>query len=378
VLAIPLALDEITPEWLTAAFHHGGLTATSTVSDLTGEMIGEQRGLTGVVLRVQVHWNAPGARPASVIVKLPHLTRAAPSTYRSMLQRDAVAARHAAERFAREARFYREIAPDVPSLVPHCYVALADPATNATVLILEDLGMGRDGDALQGCTIDDARRVVRDMAYFHARWWYAVSASAFSWIPVAGGEPVARQQRYATYAPHFLERHAAQIPDRVRTLVEALVPVFAEVSARSQSAWQTLIHADLHLDNVIFRDDSPDGAVAIIDWQSVSKGLAAVDLSMFVVTSLGPDDRRKAETELLAEYHTVLEEQGVRGYSRDDLLRDYRYGLLRYFGTAVIWLGFVDRSTLAGRELALVDGVIDDGRLVTAVEDHELLSLLPR
>jgi aminoglycoside phosphotransferase (APT) family kinase protein len=377
MLPIPRALDEVSPVWLTDAFRSGGAVPDATVIASVAEVTGTERGFTGTVARLHLRWDREEGLPETAILKLPHVTAEEVSAYRAMLHRDPAVARQAMERFAREVRFYHDLAPATPALAPRSYAALTDPATHESAVLLEDLDGSREGDALAGCSVDDAARVLRKLAQFHAHWWGRIDRPDLSWVPVAGGEPTARQHRYAHSAPRFLDRYGTQVPENVRQLLAALVPAFGDVTARAQRTTQTLIHADLHLDNVFFRDDAAGGHVTIIDWQSVSKGMVATDLSQFIVTSLHPEDRVRAERDLIASYHATLQQCGVSGYALDDLLHDYRYGVWRYCGAAVIWLGSVDRTTLSGRELALVDGVVADGRLFAAVQDPDVVRLLP-
>ncbi len=373
----PIDPDAIAPDWVTSVLHDAGALSQGTVAAIRGEIIAEERGLSGVVARLHITYTdrrgaAPG--PATLIAKFPMAERATASTYRER-HRDDAAARRYYERCACEVRFYAEIVPQNVVPAPRCYFGAADDASGRIVLLLEDLNTARGGDVLLGCSTVEAESVLRMVAPLHARWWGRTDS--FSWLLRWGGDYAARQERYRGQVEPFLRRFGAQIPDAIRALVVGLQPHYAAVLAALDDAPATVIHADLHLDNVLFNPESVAPPVVVLDWQSVCRGPAAVDIAQFVVGSLAPVSRRAAEAALLAEYHARLVAGGVMGYTMDNLRQDYRLALLWLLAGTVGWLASADMEHLAGRERALVEAAIGDGRLATALLDHEVISLLP-
>ena len=74
----------------------------------------------------------------------------------------------------------------------------------------------------------------------------------------------------------------------------------------------------------------PDGDTATtVDWQTLTVGLPARDLSYFLATSLTTEDRRAHEHRLVARYHEGLLSHGVTGYPLDLCWDDYRFALLQ-------------------------------------------------
>jgi aminoglycoside phosphotransferase (APT) family kinase protein len=129
----------------------------------------------------------------------------------------------------------------------------------------------------------------------------------------------------------------------------------------------TIIHGDLHLDNLIFTSDA--GPV-LLDWQGVAAGPAIADLGLFLVGALLVADRRVAETDLLARHYQRLVESGVKGYALDDLVADYHRSLVWQLAGITGWLARVDLASLAGRERALVEALFTPGQVITACADH--------
>ena len=67
---VPRGIDDVTPEWLTAALGEGGLDVR--VAALTKENIGEGVGVNGVTTRLRVDYEPGSAQgPASLVLKLP-------------------------------------------------------------------------------------------------------------------------------------------------------------------------------------------------------------------------------------------------------------------------------------------------------------------
>ena len=67
-LALPASVEEITPEWLTAALLSTG-SATGTVTSLESTPIGVGVGVVGALFRLTPPWDGGG--PATVIAKTP-------------------------------------------------------------------------------------------------------------------------------------------------------------------------------------------------------------------------------------------------------------------------------------------------------------------
>src|SRR6185312_16654728 len=148
----------------------------------------------------------------------------------------------------------------------------------------EDLAGGRPGDVLSSCGPDDAQAVVEAMARFYARWWTRPDIETrFQWLPHWISDFAGRQERLSHQLPHFLDRWRASIPPEIVAIALRLGSCYAKLLATLDTLPTTNIHADLHLDNIVF--DVPDGelTVRILDWQSVSRGPAIIDIGPFIV-----------------------------------------------------------------------------------------------
>jgi aminoglycoside phosphotransferase (APT) family kinase protein len=158
----------------------------------------------------------------------------------------------------------------------------------------------------------------------------------------------------------------------MRALQDRYGSVLNELSA----APPTLIHADLHLDNVIFMPSEGEPDAKIIDWQSVMRGPAVLDLARFIVEALDIEDRRAHEDRLVGNYHRILVDAGVDDYSLDRLRADYRRVLLVQLAGITGWLARVEIDDLEGRERDLIEAIFDPGRLFAALRDHTIMNLM--
>jgi aminoglycoside phosphotransferase (APT) family kinase protein len=375
---LPAAPEEITPDWLNAVLREAGVLRKAEVTQVTWERVGEGHGLTGALASFHLGYAAAAREeeaPASLIAKCPTAPQDTPSIYRAAQQRAPAAFQQHYQRCAREVQFYQTIAPlgDVP--MPRLYYGAADNATGRVVLLLQDMRGTRAGDVLQGCSSDEAALVLRAIAPLHTRWWANPRLKAFSWLPQWVGDPRARQERYKRQVGLFLERFGQQLPAFVSEVIDRLRSGYARVLTGLAEAPATLIHADLHLDNILFSPPGGEPPVTLLDWQGVALGPAVVDVALFVFGSLAVDQRRSAEGALFQQYCALLAEHGVSGYSVDQLREDCRLALLWTLAGTVGWLSSVDLDSLLGRERALVEAALGDGRLVAALQDYDVLAV---
>lgn len=357
----PQVPEQFTPDWFTAALAKTDLLRGRQVTGVEWARVGEEFGFTGMVVRAELTLSGKSGGCLPVIVKLPFAHGDELSGYQAAHQSDEAYV----ERCVREVRFYREIRGDP---APRAYFAAGDESQRQAVIVLEDLSCGRSGDVLLGCSPGDAVCVLDRLAAFHGRHWGdRAPASWQRWDNDRDG--AARQERFAAQAQVFLERRGASFSHEFRVQITGLRSRLAEVFESLAARPRTLIHGDLHLDNVVF--DVADGrACVVLDWQSVCVGPPALDLARFVIGSLSVSDRRSHEAALLARYVEELRRADVHNYGVSELLRDYRLALALLLAGTIGWIVALDRSSLTGRERNVQDAALGDGKLVAALEDH--------
>ena len=179
-MMLPVVIEEITAEWLSAAL--GG-----SVVSFTAEPVGT--GQIGTCYRLTLTGDGV---PERLIAKLPAIDPAA----REML----------ANTYYGEVRFYRDMAPTVSIRRPACYFAEHEDH-GVFVLLLEDLAPSRQGDQLAGCTVEQARDAVVNLAGLHGPRWCDPALLELEGLSINGPEDAALMAEF--YAPTnetFLEQ----------------------------------------------------------------------------------------------------------------------------------------------------------------------------
>lgn len=310
-MSVPIAEtpEALTPQWLTDALRVNGRFGDVTVIDVATALVGTGQMCDSV--RVDLTYQGgPGDAPASLIAKLP----AADPTSRAT----ALVLRS----YEKEVRFYQQIADSLPMRTPEVYHADIDVETASFVLLLEDCSPARQGDQLEGCDAETARRAVAELPGLHAPYWGDPALTELDWLHGnADDNRMFLTAMLPMFWDGFRERYADVLAPEVH---EAGDPLIANVAGYLdyEPAARTIVHVDYRLDNLLF---APDGALAaVLDWQTVTTGAGVADAAYFVGAGLLADDRRAVEEELVREYHAALAAAGVEGYRWRDCWDEYR------------------------------------------------------
>ncbi len=357
----PDTLAAITPDWLAGALAATGARLSDSVRSFAVEPIGAGAGFVGQLARLRLRHES--GVETTLVAKL----SSPDPTVRRML--------HALGIYRTEAGLYGELARQMRLVTPRCHYAHCDPQSGAMLLLLEDLNGGyRFGDAVEGCSSDEAMLAVRELAAHHAQWWKHPQLLSLPWLSARHDSAEVRIHAYRSALP-LLEKRWAELlsPELIRIARRYGEKLPALLGAPLDDAW-TLVHGDFRLDNMAFAGKSGKdvGRLTVFDWQSAYRGAGSDDLSYFIVGSQSVERRRAEEAALLEAYHAALRAHGVRDYSRGDLARDYRRGLSRSLTVLVISGGVLDLSHPRGRRLA-EQGI---ARITAACADHGFAELL--
>lgn len=341
-IAFPSTIDALTPEWLTTALRAGGHLDGAAVAAVSAEPVGQGVGLLCHLARLTLDYDgdAPDA-PRSLVAKVP--TSEAQTRQMVALFRF----------YEREVSFYRDLGPRVEMNTPRCYYGAYEAAGDEFVLLLEDLAAKRLGDQLAACSLDDANVIVTELAKLHAGWWQSPRLAELEWMPAAG-DPVnkAGLALYPMAWPLFMEKLGHSLPASILATGEKLGAGANDILDRFSSGPTTICHGDARMDNFFFPTRPEDPPLTTIDWQISIRAAGTYDIGYFITQSMDTEVRRAHEMDILKMYHALLTAGGVRDYSFDQMLEDYRWTVLFCFAYPVMGGGLGDLSNERGLQLA--------------------------
>jgi len=350
--ALPVDVDGLTPEWLSHALseRHPGVR----VSDV--EVI-FQHGSTNHHVLLGLTYDEPVGAPTTLFCKMASLDPA---------HRIAIGATGMG---AREARFYRDLAPSLTMRMPTCYFAEAAD-DGAFLLLLEDLKSSgcTMSDGTWGVSRDLAPAALEDLAGMHVQFENeALLAEIRPWVsanaPGAGG-----------FTQHMLRQvvdtHRDILSDAYVAVAEMYIADPATVDALWHSGRQTVIHGDAHICNVFF-----DGArVGFLDWGLLAVSTPMRDVSYFLTVAMDPDDRRLAEVDLLQHYLDVRHSLGGTPIGFDEAWHAYRvhagYGVLASFLSLVPPYNSEDQRAFSEAFRGRATAALDDLGTVDAMRER--------
>lgn len=270
-----------------------------------------------------------------------------------------------------EARFYRELAPELGGGVPRAYGTAFDGLTGRFVVVLEDMTISpcQFPDTLHPLSSDQMAQVVEVLAELHGTFWGRLpqkpgGAGRFGWLLAPSGDPA------NLVTPTVMRTSARRLVGSTAIPVQAgryIWQNFPAVTALIDSGPHTVLHGDSHPGNTYFRD----GRAGLLDWQVVRRGHPSRDLAYAIVLGTPMSDRPRVERELLDTYRTALAAYGGPLLDRDELWTRYRQAVAHPY--------------LSGLATAGLGGMQDEGvaleglrRAVTALEELETVTALQR
>ncbi|MFC1921179.1 phosphotransferase [Chloroflexota bacterium] len=361
-MEIPHSPEGLSSIWLTRALQYGHVIGTGAVSEFECSPLETGKGFYGQIVRLKLAYNPPDLdAPQTMIAKFS-------SGNPDMRQRPNTRAS-----YKREVRFYQELAKENILPVPTCYYADVDNESGWHILLLEDLSPACSGSRTRGCSGTEARIAVHHIGRFHAYWWENKRLDDYMWLAgteIPGDDELAHFREQLL--PAFLQKLGKPLPDEMMDIGELLGEYKGRIAQHLFSKRpQTLIHADYHLDNLMF-GETGERAFFVVDWQFVKRGRGIWDVAYFLSQNLLSEDRQAVEMNLLSDYLKILENYGVHNYSLDDAMNDYRLSLLHRFGnliTTIAAMPFTEEQIKMHVDVLL-------SRIISAVLDHDCRSLL--
>ena len=321
-----------TPTWLTMILHDSGVLPSGAVTNLIMLPTGSFNSRTGY-LQVRYTSDAPPSAPSRFVLKCN-----TPEAYSIAAGAD-------------EVRFYRLIAEfkDHPQVIPPCFAAEYDSSSGDSFLLLQDLSETHAPpitrleqiSIVNGVPLDIQQESVIDLlAVLHAYWWDHPRLVRGEFDVGYWSHDPERFNQYLAKRMAAWERLSAKdgrrIPAEIRRfyalLFERLPDYFTETLAPRFSAFRnlTLTHGDSYFCNFLCPKVPGSAPTYLMDWQSPSVDLAAYDLVNLLAAfwTRAQCQEKDRELALLHRYYRGLLSHGVQSFTWDDLLADYRSGLI--------------------------------------------------
>ncbi|NKB98725.1 MAG: phosphotransferase [Pseudomonadales bacterium] len=373
-LFIPETPGQLTAEWLTKVLtEQGCLSAEVQTCEQT--VLGDGEGFVGDIIKVDLGLSRSDEKcPATVVAKMPKLVNramgellgayerenmfymtyadtlpvATPKLYYGEFDRDAASEKQ--EEILRQAE---KIPRFLQGLTNKLAWWIAASKKRRYILLMEDISTAEPIDQLAGVSMGTMQTIVESVAKLHAHFWQREDLADQFWLLPLDIDAKMRselmhrsQEGFRTMFPDSV---AAGLEDYLVDLADTGVNLCHGLSAGPT----TLLHCDLRLDNLFFRD----GEVLFIDWQLVRHGNPAYDLAYLF--SSGLNGEASAEP-ILARYHEALVSNGITTWSLEDLLVDYSKALR----VVLMNLSSVDQVDLGdGRGVKLLEAWIERLRL---------------
>lgn len=358
---VPASPEHLTVEWLSAALcrEHPGAAVTGFTLGGGSDGSTSRAALT-------VAYNEAG-RAAALPVEV--FTKATPKLTSRLITVPSGA-------LFTEERFYNALQPELTDLeTPTGYYAAMDPTSGRSMFLLENIAVTR------GATFGDTRESYVDrakaedqmrlLATLHGRFWDSPRLTGdIGWMKTSlqfqidcnnaisfEGRSLVGLQRAADVIP-------AQLHDRGPDIWAAAMRSLES----NVSLPMTVLHSDVHLNNWYV---TGEGRMGLCDWQLMTRGNWALDVSYALTSALTVEDRRAWERELIEVYLDAFAAAGgPKDLSFDEAWLRYRQ---QVFHGLIFWLYTIGHGRLQPAMQPDDVSRINLARMTSALVDLESL-----
>ena len=195
-------------------------------------------------------------------------------------------------------------------------------------------------------TLAEIELALGHLPAFHAKWWNAPGLKEQSCLIGTSSKIFTESfAADAAAADQVLEVHGQNAKTAVSCVV-AMSDKIEEWQDYLDSRNYTIIHADYH-GKQMFMPSNGRGNFSVIDWQFPYVAEGPWDFARLTGTCLPYSDWERHGNRLIDAYHDGLTENGVTGYSRDDVLDGIRMGLIYSASISCIASASTDITILA-------------------------------
>jgi len=287
--------------------------------------------------RLTLEYSRPCGLPQTMIAKFESASEASR------------AASRATRTYEVETAFYRDIRDRVSVNAPVCFYNHFDADRDEFALLLSDFAPCTQGNQLTGCTTEEARAAVREIAKLHGPLWGIGELKSLPWLHRNPPEKKRNVEiLFGQLVPGFVDRYASRLGEAAREVVERFAREPRDYFTNDPSRF-AVIHGDYRLDNILFMKRSNEVLVGVVDFQTAAVGCPLLDVAYFIGAGLVPADRRESEDELLQAYLSELDRFSV-AVSHDEAWALYRRYTFAGFVMAVV-ASMIVKQTDRGDEM---------------------------
>ena len=171
-----------------------------------------------------------------------------------------------------------------------CYCAIASDDGKSFVLLLEDMSPAEQGDQIAGCSVEQAREALLNLAGLHGPRWRDESLRAIDGLAPFGADAAQGMGiGFGMMVEPFIERFGTPRDDA--DVMRAFARARREAWLLGRPDCFGLVHGDYRLDNLLFATAAGGPPCTAVDWQLVAVGLPARDVGFFLGTGLKSAER---------------------------------------------------------------------------------------
>jgi hypothetical protein len=342
---LPVDVQDLTAAWFSSVLGH----------DVTSvEVLDRSSGTTG---RARVALTGDDGLPPTVFVKLPPFDERQRKFVTSVGMGEA------------EARFYRDLAAEVPVRVPRTWFSDADDA-DGYVMVLEDL-------VASGCRFpnpadDDIEKraldIVEQLAALHAQYWESArfgEGGDLAWLArkgTGGGDGGAQFIQMA------VDSLGDKLPDTFHRLADLYIARHRDVARLWNSGPRTFVHGDPHMGN-LFVDTRDGDRTGFLDWAVIGRSPGLRDIAYVLCNSVPREVRAANERAWLDRYCLLLDTAGI------ELAPETAWQQYRLFAV-YSWVSAASTAGMGSKWQPLHIGLAGTQRATAACEQLECVELL--
>jgi HAD superfamily hydrolase (TIGR01509 family) len=247
---------------------------------------------------------------------------------------------HELNLYSRENYFYESLSSYIPVQTPYFHGLVADDDMNVIGILLENLNKRNFhlNLNLNKEPIETSFSVIGEIAKLHASSWGKQLDTKF--IGVKKNNSSSFQVEFVKEkVPAFLKKWDFLFTPKQKELLEKIGKTYFEIQEHLSSEPLTLVHGDVKSPNIFYEKSGKEITPYFIDWQYICYGKGVQDLVFFMIESFSEESMDKYFHIFREMYYVKLLEQGVKGYTHEEYLKDFENATYYFPFFVAVWFG---------------------------------------